>query len=182
MGNAVATVRYCVRTRQDPEDVVTVDLGPTMRMDRVEDVWPLLVGSSEVAGESSPQKCAGCREVATAPSSSASSSVDNGRDTTSPSSLSAQLPPLPPLSFHLAPLGPSSGRIRYGMDEPNCTPKNYDTLTYGELHQLRLLQGYAKKDSKSVLETRSSPMDALGRRRARETQRGESMLLVDAID
>ena len=92
------------------------------------------------------------------------------RETAFSPSLFVQLPPTAFPSAQLPPPGPSFDEGCAGFNEPDCTPGNYDTLTYGESHQLRRRRGYAKQDSTSALQTRQATMDALGRRWARGTQ------------
>ena len=74
--------------------------------------------------------------------------------------------PFTSLSVQLPAPAPSFDRIGSGINGPKCTPKDYDALTYYELHQSRWLPDYEKRDSKSVPKTRR----ALGRERAPETE------------
>ena len=83
----------------------------------------------------------------------------------------------------LPPQLPPSGRHCVGLDEPTCTPKDYDSLTDDALHQLRWRRGY------SALRPRSSTMETLDRKRACGTQDAvcclcvcvSVMLMVNAI-
>ena len=77
-------------------------------------------------------------------------------------------------------VGPVSGLCRpgrrlqscIGLSGPDYIPKDYNTLTFDDLHQSRRGRGNAKTDSKTALKTRLSIMHALDRGRVRGTQDG----------
>ena len=55
------------------------------------------------------------------------------------------------------------------LAEYDSLGREYDTLAYDKLHQLRRTRGYAKQDSEATLKTQSSTMDTLERKRARDS-------------
>ena len=90
---------------------------------------------------------------------------------------SVQEPPSPSLSAEATfspslllrvPFGPSFDEECTRLPGPEKTPGDYDYLTYDTLDQLCRRRGYAKKNSKAVLKTRLSTMDADDRKRVRE--------------
>ena len=83
---------------------------------------------------------------------------------------SIAVPPLPPVQ--LFPFGPPFDGDCTATNGPDCSLKEYDTLTRDELHRWRRRRGYAEKDSKSLLKTRPPTMDALDPKQERETLDG----------
>ena len=126
-----------------------------IRRIREADVWlSLLRGTSYSAGEG----CSGCSRHSRLPGALCRRCWGSDRALFPCSGSDAV-----PLLF-LPPQLPPSGRHCVGLDEPTCTPKDYDSLTDDALHQLRWRRGY------SALRPRSSTMETLDRKRACGTQ------------
>ena len=169
-GQTFKVARIRTRKRRDSTRVVNAEWEPPAGIGGEGDLWPSLAGNEGVAGASLMLAVAALSRGCVCAQPSRVVAGGNQREAAPSHSSSARLPPAPPLSVQLPFSGPSLDRISRRLNEPNFTPKDYDTLMRNELHQLRRRRGCAKKGSKSALTKSRSGMDKLDRNRARETQ------------